>query len=303
MADAPEEPTQQPTTIQTFKFTCQRCHHGTNKKEHMLNHINRKNRCQALYSNATVEIMLAFINATEKHKYQCKDCEMSYEHSSSLSRHKRIYHKPRVPVTRSDNNMAQMTTNSTLTESDTNVDINATDAVQTLIATNSTLNNNNNNNQNIHIENLTINLLPFGSETTDHVDDELLKKTIGHLSGEGLPNLLQHIFFNDDQPQNKNVKVGKERHPPEMNVYAPDSKGNLKWIQKGRKDVLEKMVDKGMRLVVTYNFAQMPDGEFTEDQRQTFDARAESIGKITSKVKGTYARVRDDVLTMARNHD
>jgi len=68
-------------------FECSRCHYSVKYKCFLLRHLNRKNICESIYSNDTIEeIKLKNkINViTDKYKYKCEYCDKVYTLKKNL---------------------------------------------------------------------------------------------------------------------------------------------------------------------------------------------------------------------------
>jgi hypothetical protein len=197
---------------------------------------------------------------------QCDVCLKHFQHSSSLSRHKKSH-----------------LNSSALGIGDVSIVGNNNKVQQSLQHT--TVNN---------IKNININILPFGSETIEHVENnpQLLEECIKNVRHTGIPELISQIFFNDDQPQNKNVKLGKQYHPPKMLVFTDGA-----WTSCDRSTILDKMITKGTNILIKYNTKIFSLDAIDDD---IFDYRSQTLSDINSKKKGLYAPIKSRIVDNAK---
>lgn len=95
-------------------------------------------------------------------------------------------------------------------------------------------NSHNNNTQNIHIN-------CYGKEDLSYITKEFLKQLIS-APFTSIQDLTRHIYFNDEHPENQNVKITNKKLP-----YASIIK-NGKWELTDRKRITEEIMQKN------YNF-------------------------------------------------
>ena len=97
----------------------------------------------------------------------------------------------------------------------------------------------NNIDNSTHIDNsLTINQIfinDFGKENTGYIDADTIKKCM-HIGASGVKQVMALIYFNDDHPENHNVRLTSLKH-----AVAEVQKNN-KWIPVGLDDTIENMI-------------------------------------------------------------
>ena len=257
-------------TPRTPSFICPRCHYTTDDKSNYLKHLRKTSPCPVFYDN--VPRREAIIALDTDKPFKCPSCDKAFWYASGLSRHKTDHHR------------------NTSDANDANVG--------------STGNN-------IRIDNLTVQIIPFGSEDISHIEnnDDLLGKYIKDIA-KGIPDIVGEIFFNDEKPENQTVRMGREKYPAEMMTRTVDGNNNVVWQGAERNGVLDKLVDKGTRILIRYHDRiyekQKHDNTRMPEQRQEdediADFRREKFAAITTKKKGTYAPIRNNVLIKARDH-
>lgn len=283
---------------ETPRFVCPRCHYHTHKRYNFLHHLNKKYICPNLYSMADPQQVIASLNVQKDFVCDHPGCSKSFSHSSGLWRHKKT-HNAIVDVTKtnSHNNNINMHSHNTNTTTTTNSHNNN-------ITTNS---NNTHIEHHTHIDNLTVNILPFGSESTSHIenDREMLKECINKITTNGIPDIVEAIYFNQRAPENHNVKVGR-KNPPEMIVYRADANGIPSWKSMERTGILHAMVTKGTRILIRYNqniFSLQQEHGVTDDDRDQYDRRSSKLNNINCKERGSgYAPICNAVVMKAEEH-
>lgn len=96
----------------------------------------------------------------------------------------------------------------------------------------SVVNNNTNCNNTI---NVTVN--NFGKETTDHIDNSLMRFCVERMS-TGLLTLVQKLYYDPEVPQNHTITMLNKREPY-LQVRERD-----KWVSKNKNDILERIINK-----------------------------------------------------------
>jgi hypothetical protein len=306
-----------------MEFQCPRCHYTTTTRQHLIYHLYKKTPCSTEYDTtdrtAIIDKLQEEKRIPQEKLHVCDVCNKSFAHASGLSRHKRTHienvvnnqNTPNI-ATLGNNNTTNtpttITSNNTITDnSTTNInnsinDHSVTNNDHRVINDNSVTNNTTNNNttNNIHIENvsLTLNIVPFGNEDIKEIeeDKEFLDKCMRDILGQGIPNIIEKIFFNEKLPQNHNVKLHSLAPPQSMMVYCQDSKDNPpQWEQREIHQTLDQMIDKGYRILVKHK-----DQLYCITDRDIMDFRNERFSKIKKKERGIYGPIKNGVLIKAK---
>ena len=110
-----------------------------------------------------------------------------------------------------------------------------TTSVQTAERITNNENSNNNNTQNIHIN-------CYGKEDLSYITKEFLTQLIS-APFTSIQDLTRHIYFNEEHPENQNVKITNKKLP-----YASVIK-NGKWELIDRKRIAEDIMQKNYNLI------------------------------------------------------
>ena len=101
------------------------------------------------------------------------------------------------------------------------------------------------NTTNIHIDkqlnqdnstNQTITLNSYGNEDLSHITDKI-KDELLKIPYFAIPKLIETIHFNDDMPQNKNIKFPNKKENI-LSVYEGD-----KWVYKDKNETINDLID------------------------------------------------------------
>jgi len=104
--------------------------------------------------------------------------------------------------------------------------------IQNTVNTNTTINNN--TNYHIHLH-------PFGEENTEYLTDEMRMKCL-ECGFPGLQEILKQIYFNEQHPENHNVKLQSIKHEIVL-VYSKDQD----WEHKPLDDTVDNMIKNSQR--------------------------------------------------------
>ena len=252
------------------KYKCPRCHYSTDDRRHFLRHLKKKTPCTSFYQDIPIPNIISSLTPEKEHK--CPHCTKSFTLLTNMIRHKKIHTEAEAQTTK------VTTTNN--------------------IIDNSHSHHNTTNHVTIESLSITVNLQPFGREDCSQIqnDTELLNKYVADGIAQAIPEIINAIFLNDDLPQNKNVKLGHDFHPPEMLVYKNNAEtGKPDWERKPRADVLQKLVDKGANVLIQHNNNLFDAAEKTDEVREMHDWRSNRLSDIKNRKRGT-ATVKDAVL-------
>ena len=158
---------------------------------------------------------------------------------------------------------------------------------------------------NITIEHLTIQLLPFGKEDLSQIqnDTEFLNRCIREGVERAIPLIVKQIFLNENLPQNQNVRMGKDHKPSEMIVYKADiNGGEPSWRHQPRAAILQDLVDKGATVLQTHNSHIYHTSEKTLDDSEDYDRRNGKIINAKSGKRGT-GKIKVAVLDRIKDHE
>jgi hypothetical protein len=199
------------------------------------------------------------------------------------------------------------TTQNTNTHSHNTTNNTTNTTTQSHNTTNTTTNS---HNQNINIETLNVvQLRLFGDEFTSHVenDHEFMTKCLKDVLSQGIPDLVNKIYFNPAVPENRNAKLEREHKPSRVMVFTQEGDENPQWKPKDLNEVVSKMIDKGCTLLVKHNntlFCVDAQGDFARqlstDEKELYDFRSDRISSIKNKKRGLYGSIKNNVIIKAK---
>lgn len=168
--------------------TCPRCGKTSDRKSNIISHLSKVVVCEAKLCHLTQEDCLRALNCN-KYKYSCNVCNESFTSAKGLKYHEK--HKVCSKNSQSQATAQQHTPTTSITNNTNN--------------TNHTNSNNKTNNVQINF-NFAEGKLDFGQERLDHITPDMIR---GYLSNmyTGITRFLDDVYFNDDVPENQNVKV------------------------------------------------------------------------------------------------
>lgn len=162
-------------------FECKLCGKKFNKKANMINHMNRKFKCNATQNNPPKT-------------FSCQHCKKTFTRKYTLNRHIELRCKKQIEETDILNKLlAEMQ------------ELKAAQKSQQLI-------NVNQQPINVNVENLTlnINIVPFGMEDLDKIEPHICKQILNK-GFRAIERLIEHIHFNKNMPEYHNCYISNMR--------------------------------------------------------------------------------------------
>jgi len=239
-------------------YKCQRCGYNTNRKSAFKSHLLRKNLCKPILKEITKHDLFVYNNFNEEAKKFSvftknqhfihnlstknvdkimqnneKDNNICFYCSKKLSCYKSKWRHEKTCKKRKVTNEDLL--KKLLEEKDKLIykqgkQINK--LIKELSKLSDKIGNNNNNIINSHNK-ITINA--YGCENLEYITNNLLKKLVNK-PGTAIPKLLKIIHFNDDYPENKNLKV-TNIHDPYIKVHDGDD-----WQIKNKGEIIEDII-------------------------------------------------------------
>ena len=243
-------------------YECQRCGYNTTLRGNIKQHLNRKNICEPILDNISIEEMKEIYNLNETSKItsnnsnslicpskklqkpqknvvnkQCSYCCKEFSRIDNLNRHlKKCKMKNNVL---SENKELRETVEKLLIECSEmkNLLKNTTEKSTTLQHSMSNSNNNTNSN-NTNNNNNTIIINNYGEEDTKYITSDFILKLLKNKPFKAIPEMIKHTHFNTEHPENQNIKITNKKEP-----YVKIMKDN-KWEFQDRKNTITDLIDK-----------------------------------------------------------
>jgi hypothetical protein len=230
------------------EYICERCGWKTMIKTQLRNHYLRKTPCKSLKTKIEIKDLLErdfpeFLpvindiipaNKIEDEKiYNCIYCRDSFKTYYSKWRHEKVRCKV---LDKSDENLylEQIKEKDKIIE-----ELIGKIGNQTI---NNTVNNNVNNSVNNNV-NVTINA--FGNENISYISHSFLDSLL-IIPYSSVPRLLEHIHFNDQFPQNKNVRITNKKEK-----WAEINNG-ISWEFIPKNTLINEMITNSFNILETH---------------------------------------------------
>lgn len=204
--------------------TCKRCGYEAKYKWVLRRHLEKINTCKQVENDSACNLMNDLIN-DRRECYICSGCNRSYNHLSSLSRHK-------------------ATCKHALTEQIENkIMARVQDILDKGTHSGHTIHNNNNNTVNNVVTNNTININinKFGIEDRSYIPEQFLTRCLKK-RGDGVIELARVTHFHSKHPYNRNVRARNRTSLVKykiLEVYNGD-----KWAPADCDSVAKQMFEK-----------------------------------------------------------
>ena len=132
---------------------------------------------------------------------------------------------------------------------------------------------NTNNVQTNNTQTNNIKLNSYGKEDLSHITD-LFKTNLLKMPHGMIPKMIEAVHFNDDKPENKNIKFTNKRDN-KIKIFSND-----KWIHKSKDQTIHDLMD-GKYFILDTHYSNLIDSEesqmtlcnFYEKFRKLFDER------------------------------
>jgi hypothetical protein len=274
-------------------YTCSRCDYTTINLNHFKKHINRKNICKPIENDIDINILREkYNNKGRNTEFKCEYCEEIFENAVKKFRHKqKCSNNPEIDEKNQlkneilelkkiikDNNISvpsYKTHNNNINNTNTNISHN----------TNSNINSNNSTQNNIIINN-------FGNESLEHITPEFLDKCLLKLNN-GMKDLIKNIHFNDDIPENKNIKFKSERY----NLLQKYENGE--WLDCDKNNTLDELIHKGFKILNQHYFKSRDENEKLKEYK---DVIMNFFCELIQQSSNDYFSLRRDIFITIKNN-
>lgn len=236
------------------------------------------------------------------HNYQCQYCFTNYSRKDSLKRH--INNNCKIKKINEEN---ELNNNKIILNMQEKIDqlVSKLDIEQEkethitngdINCNNNTINNNTTNN----VQN--INILAFGKENIEYIDDKTVKMLLG-CGFESVPQYIKRLHFNEPHPENHNIYISNER-----DNYVKKFTGK-RWVNVDREDMIHELYIDGRDYLVD-KYDELKDdlkkATITKFGRFKHNAKIEDIDTIKKnkkEIKRLLYNFRDIPLKTRKNLD
>jgi len=267
-------------------YNCDRCGYTSKFIDSLKKHLKRKKICSPIYSNIDIsELKKKY--CTKDKTYKCEYCNNIFETSM-----KKYTHKLKC---KNDNENDYKNKIKTLENEITELK-NIVKNIQNNTINNNTTNNNttNNNttNNNIDTQNNNIIINNFGNESLEHITKEFLDKCLLRMN-TGIKDLIKNIHFNDNIPENKNIKFKSERY----NLLQKYENGE--WLDCDKNNTLDELIHKGFKILNQHYFKSKDENEKLKEYK---DVIMNFFCELIQQSSNDYFSLRRDIFITVKNN-
>jgi hypothetical protein len=211
----------------------------SNNRTHFVKHLNRKTVCPPIVADVDLDVMRNYYCQGKIKAHRCDVCDKQFTSKNGL-----VYHKNNVCMGAST---SKPTTNELLELQSTVQQL--TDEIAKLRSTstqpviNITNKSNGDANINVHIVTNNYDLRDFGNENVSHVTEDVSRKFFER-GVFGILDMIHYVFFNDDVPENHNVRL-KSLKNMLVEVFK-----NPNWIIQDLKSTVKRMIENSHKHIV-----------------------------------------------------
>ena len=246
-------------------YECQRCGYNTTLRGNIKHHLNRKNICEPILDNISIEEMKDIYNLNETSKItsnnsnvlicsskklqntpqnvvnkQCSYCCKEFSRIDNLNRHLKTCKMKNNVL--SENKELRETVEKLLIECSEmkNLLKNTTTATKKSTVPQHSISNNRNNTNSLNTtnNNNTIIINNYGEEDTKYITSDFILKLLKNKPFKAIPEMIKHTHFNTEHPENQNIRITNKKEP-----YVKIRKDN-KWELQDRKNTITDLIDK-----------------------------------------------------------
>lgn len=255
----------------SMEFACKRCGYKTRYKQALVNHLMRKNTCNATEQDVAPTKLIEELQGEKKaYHYSCKYCKKTFTTNQSRCRHQH-----------------SCIEKSKASEIDTLKDRVAFLEQQLTTISNTSINIIHNT-TNIGQQNINIQINNFGSETYNHLTDEFITRCLQNEVG-GVKDLIEKIHFSDEVPENKNVRLKSIKN------RLVEIANNESWVVQDAAEAMDTMIKKGKRLLER----QYYESDIYQQELENLDMRIQDfLASIVDKDSQHYHALRRRIFAL-----
>ncbi len=252
------------------KYMCNRCGYVAKQKTHLLNHLNRKNICNPILEDISIEEIknyYGFNISTKIHQNPPKSTKNPQNnfHQNPPKIHQnppkyvesstKIHQNPPKNLdlnecpycfktfSRSDSLNRHFGRCKIKKEKDNDKqEIKELKQIveKLLLEKNNTITNNNTNNSHNTTNNMTNNIIihNYGDEDTKYITSDYILNLLKYKPAKAIPELIKHTHFNEEHPENQNIKITNKKTP-----YIKVRK-NDKWELQDKEETITDLIDR-----------------------------------------------------------
>lgn len=264
-------------------FECKRCKYTCGTRQALEKHLMRKTPCKCTCESPELDVYVLYkeLTGTDFSRHKCTWCSYESGSISNLIAHKRL-----CKFQKDDNEQ-------------TKPDCCQTALLQEIQALRKELEdvwkNGTTTNRIQHIEHLQINqfnLQPFGKEELRHIDETFLTKCLLNTT-QGVANLLSKIHFDEEVPQNRNVRVKSKKQNLLEKVIDDGT-----WEQCDKNNTLDELIRKGYKILFAHFLEAKEENEHVKENEHALQSWFIDL----SSKKGEYFRLRRDLFVLVLNN-
>lgn len=219
-------------------YICERCRYSTERKGDLTKHLKKKKECSPIDSQVCRQDLILKLQTKERSNNKCSTCGKDFNNKSNLCRHQKICKETTGYQVHNLRNEIEVLKDKLETTNLKN------DNLENLIKNEIVSIKNEIEKTKVTHQNITqigiININSFGREDINHLPLEFMTSCF---MMKNIPALIENIYFDDDYPQNKTIKLKSLKN---KTVLIHDS-GH--WITKPTNRVLDELIDKGQTLL------------------------------------------------------
>jgi hypothetical protein len=280
----------------TKEYVCPRCHHDTDLKANLIQHLKSKNPCSDEFSKETRESILNSYKRTPKLKLTlCGFCDKNIS-KVNLKRHLSVCpNKPSINEVVKQLNVE----NEVVADIDTkqndgrNIFKSVIKEVLLEILNEKPSTQIINQTQNIINNHLTININSYGNEDLTHLTHDFLSQCLLNPT-KGITSLINTIHYSEDKPSNRNIRYKSSKH----NTF--EKYMDTQWIECDASNTLDELIKQGYRVLNShYTEHYLNDPDYQEDE-----IRKNAIEKfrfLSDKSSNEYYSVKRDLRLLIKN--
>jgi hypothetical protein len=196
------------------------------KKHYKLEIKNMNTKCSKMLQNAPNCSKLLQNNYNRISENECIYCSKSFSRNSNLTKHLKIC-KIKIEKEKKD-----LEKNNEIKE--------LKEMVEKLLVENkgnTNISDNSISNSNNTIHN-TININNYGEEDTKYITSDYILNLLKFKPAKAIPELIKHTHFNDEHPENQNIKITNKKGP-----HIKVRKNN-KWELQNKEETLTDLIDR-----------------------------------------------------------